>query len=251
MSKLDDIDIFNDPRTEGFSVYQDLLGFIPSNVKLYARSFLPKDFSGKFSEKDLSQKELDALDQIIFAEGTNRPGLLDYPDYKTSEKPYSDVTRNVVDLVAAGYKVSQDEVRANPNKYFVTDPYKKEKISVAELEKRYPGSMDPEAKGVMSLLSDLSNPRFSLKTSLGRAQITVDENGDYIITDTFDFNEDEKLNKKQMENLQSLQDAAGLGSSPIMEFLRRKAVGNKPIPIEINLGSKEDYEARQGIRSLE
>tara|TARA_R110001606_G_scaffold361810_1_gene515519 strand:- start:165 stop:917 length:753 start_codon:yes stop_codon:yes gene_type:complete len=250
MSKIDNIDIFKDTRTEGFSVYQDLLGFIPSNVKLYARSFIPKDFSGKFSEKDLSRAELESLDQIIFAEGTRNPGYIDYPDYKTSEKPYSDITRNVVDLVSAGYNVSKDEVRANPDKYFVTDPYKKEKISVAELEKRYPGSMEPEAKGIMGLLSDLSDPRFSLKTSLGRAKVTVNENGDYVITDTFDFNENKKLNEKQMENLQSLQDRAGLGASPIMEFLRRKAVGGKPIPIEINLGSKEDYEARQGIESL-
>ena len=89
-----------------------------------------------------------------------------------------------------------------------------------------------------------------MKTSLGRAKVTVNENGDYVITDTFDFNENKKLNEKQMENLQSLQDRAGLGASPIMEFLRRKAVGGKPIPIEINLGSKEDYEARQGIESL-
>ena len=211
---------------------------------------MPKDFDGKFSEKDLSQSELNSLDEIIFAEGTKNSGYLDYPDYKTSEKPYSDITRNVVDLVSAGYNVSKDEVRANPDKYFVTDPYKKEKISVAELEKRYPGSMEPEAKGVLSLLSDLQDPRFSLKTSLGRAKINVNEDGDYIITDTFDFNESQKLNEKQMENLQSLQDQAGLGANPIMEFLRRKAVGNQPIPIEINLGSKEDYEARQGIGSL-
>ena len=251
MSQIDKIDIFEDPRTEGFSVYQDLLGFIPSNVKLYARSFLPEEFEGKFSEKDLSQAELDALDQIIFEEGTQNPGYVDYPDYKTSEKPYSDVTRNVIDLVSTANNVSPSEVRSNPHKYFVQDPYKKERISVAELEKRYPGSSDPEAKGIMSLLSDLSDPRFSLKTSLGRAKINVNEDGDYIITDTFDFNETEKLNEQQLKNMQSLQKEAGLGANPIMEFLRRKAVGNQPIPIEINLGSKEEYLARQGIGSLD
>ena len=48
-----------------------------------------------------------------------------------------------------------------------------------------------------SLLKNLFSKNYNLKTLLGQSKITIDENGEMVVTDKFDFNDAEDLNSLQ------------------------------------------------------
>jgi hypothetical protein len=223
-------------RYKDFSLYADLLPFIPINMKLFIQSQLGIDRD--FTELDFTPREIAELDKMIFEQGLLDPAKIDYDDYNTGSG-YSDIARNVAGITAKKNKVSREEVLQNPEKYNVSDPETGESISVAEAERRYPGITSPKRLKI----KDLANPAFILKTTLGKADVLVDENNNIIIKDTYDFGTPE-TNAKEREFLEGV----GLGDNPAYELVRRVPLYNflnTPSSVNINLGTREDYEKRK------
>jgi hypothetical protein len=223
-------------RYKDFSLYADLLPFIPTNIKAFVQSQLGIDRD--FTELDLTNKEIAELDRMIFEQGLIDPSKIDYPDYSTGSG-YSDITRNVPGLAAKAYKVSTDEIKNNPEKYNVSDPQTGESITLAEAEKKYPGILSPKSISI----KDFSNPAFNLKTFLGKADVLVDEKGNLIIEDTYNFGSP-KTNIKEKAGLKGV----GLGDNPVYEAARRLPLYNPlntEYSVNLNLGTREDYEKRK------
>ena len=224
-------------RYKDFSLYADLLPFIPTNMKAFIQSQLGIDRD--FTELDLTDREIAELDKIVFEQGLLDPAQIDYPDYKTSDTPYGDITRNVLGVMAKHYNVSKDEILKNLGQYNISDPKTGESITLAEAERRYPGILNMDGLTIR----DLINPAFSMKTFIGRADVTTDEHGNKIIEDTYDFGSP-KTNIKEKESLKGV----GLGDNPVYEAARRLPLYNPlntEYSVNLNLGTREDYEKRK------
>lgn len=224
-------------RYKDFSLYADLLPFIPTNMKAFIQSQLGIDRD--FTELDLTDREIAELDKIIFEQGLLDPAQIDYPDYKTSDTPYGDITRNVLGVMAKHYNVSKDEILKNLEQYNIGDPKTGESITLAEAERRYPGILNMDGLTIR----DLINPAFSMKTFIGRADVTTDEYGNKIIEDTYDFGSP-KTNIKEKESLKGV----GLGNNPVYEAARRFPLYNPlntEFSVNLDLGTKEEYEKRK------
>lgn len=123
-------------------------------------------------------------------------------------------------------------------------------IAMGQVDKGY---LDYGDYGVASidrpLLRNLMDDRYNLKTLLGKAKVEVDEDGNLIVKDTFDFND-----AKDISNLEDLKDAlsdiygaykgetgsAGVGG--LYSAIRQigKYIGSAPgegAEVNINLGS--------------
>lgn len=225
-------------RYKDFSLYADLLPFLPTNIKAYIQSQIGIDRD--LTELDFTDKEIAEIDKIIFEQGTFDPDQINYLDYQTSDDPYADIARNVVGLMAKHYDVSEDEILARKNYYVLRDPKNPEKnITLAEAEKKYPGILNADPLSIRDLL----DPAFSLKTTLGRADVLTDENGNIIIKDTYNFGSPE-TNAKEREKLKSV----GLGDRPMYEAARRLPLYNRlntEYSVNLDLGTREDYEKRK------
>jgi len=225
-------------RYKDFSLYADLLPFLPTNIKAYIQSQLGIDRD--FSELDFTDKEIAELDRIMFEQGTFDPNQINYLDYQTSDDPYADIARNVVGVMAKHYDVSEDEILARKDYYVLRDPKNPEKtITLAEAEKKYPGILNADPLTIRHLL----DPAFSLKTTLGRADIITDEKGNVIIKDTYNFGSPE-TNAIERKNLKGV----GLGDRPAYEGLRRFTLYNPlntEYSVNLNMGTKEEHEKRK------
>lgn len=113
------------------------------------------------------------------------------------------------------------------------------------------GSIGYEDYGVNSIdrsfLRNILDDRYNLKTLLGKAKVEVNENGELIVKDTFDFND--KKDIKSLEDLKfaltDMKDAflgnSGYGGGGLYSLIRQgaKYIGSGPgegAPVEINLG---------------
>jgi hypothetical protein len=225
-------------RYKDFSLYADLLPFLPTNIKAYIQSQIGIDRD--LTELDFTNKEMAEIDKIIFEQGTLDPNQINYLDYQTSDDPYSDVARNVVGMMAKHYDVSEEEILERKDYYVLRDPKNlDESITLAEAEKRHPGILNADRLTIRHLL----DPAFSLKTTLGREDIITDEQGNIIIKGTYNFGTPE-ANAKEREGLKGV----GLGNRPVYEAARRLPLYNRyntEYSVNLNLGTREDYEKRK------
>tara|TARA_R110002110_G_scaffold6909_1_gene34403 strand:+ start:216 stop:1049 length:834 start_codon:yes stop_codon:yes gene_type:complete len=228
-------------RYKDFSLYADLLPFLPTNIKAYIQSQLGIDRD--FSELDLTNKEIAELDRIMFEQGTFDPNQINYLDYQTTDNPddpYADIARNVVGVMAKHYDVSEDEILARKDYYVLRDPKNPKKtITLAEAEKKYPGILNADPLSIRDLL----DPAFSMKTFIGRGDVVTDENGNIIIEDTYNFGSPE-TNAIERKNLKGV----GLGDNPVYEAARRLPLYNPlntEYSVDLNLGTREEYEKRK------
>ncbi len=174
---------------EDFSVFRDLLPFLPANMKQYMYDLMGGD--KPFTVNDLTDQELELLQKLVLPlipEDAKPGDVIDVP-YEAwqsiePERTYSDVTR----------PRRRDE-------YF--DPKTGEKRPLSELpedvqrrsleaeEKRHPGFDNPTEK---NLFQNMRNPNFRLKTLMGDAkiEIRIDEQGlpVPVLVDRFNYNED-------------------------------------------------------------
>ena len=195
-------------RYKDFSLYADLLPFLPTNIKAYIQSQLGIDRD--FSELDLTNKEIAELDRIMFEQGTFDPNQINYLDYQTTDNPddpYADIARNVVGVMAKHYDVSEDEILARKDYYVLRDPKNPKKtITLAEAEKKYPGILNADPLSIRDLL--------------------------------------DKTNVKEKAGLKGV----GLGDNPVYEAARRLPLYNPlntEYSVDLNLGTREEYEKRK------
>tara|TARA_R100001377_G_C3138611_1_gene91875 strand:+ start:129 stop:668 length:540 start_codon:yes stop_codon:yes gene_type:complete len=97
-------------------------------------------------------------------------------------------------------------------------------------------------KGVMSLASKMLDDEFQMRTTIGGANVTVNEEGDIILTDKFNFNNAEDIN--DLEDVKNaLIDIFGTDGA----YNKLRKIGTyagsgygKGAPIELNLGKYKD-----------
>tara|TARA_R110000744_G_scaffold145697_1_gene258369 strand:- start:876 stop:1721 length:846 start_codon:yes stop_codon:yes gene_type:complete len=238
-----------DPRARAraldFSVYADIPGFnlLPTNVKAYLQSQLGLGgVGGPITELDMTEKELAELDRIMFEQGTTDPTKIDYTDYGVD---LGKVTRpGIMQTYVDTYNkenpnsppITAQSITENPDNFRVRAP-NGEMMTFQELYNKY-GDNVMTPQGITP--ADFLNPAFNLMTFLGQADYSIDENGNIIINDVFDFT------KKTDGN--DVDAAQGLGNNPLYEIARKFPNVNPlatDIPVEINMGTREDYEARK------
>lgn len=125
-------------------------------------------------------------------------------------------------------------------------------IAIGGMDK---GFIDYEDYGVDSIdrniLRNILDDRYNLKTLLGKAKVMLNEDGELIVKDTFDFNDKQDI--KSMEDLKSalvdMKDAyqgkTGYGSGGLYSLIRQgaKYLGSGPgegADVDINLGKIKD-----------
>ena len=102
-----------------------------------------------------------------------------------------------------------------------------------------------------NLFRNLLDDRYNLKTLLGKAKVEVNDKGELVVKDTFDFND-----KKDIESLDDLKFAlkdmysaykgeTGFGGGGLYSLIRQgaKYFGSGPgegAPVEINLGKYKE-----------
>lgn len=237
-------------RAEDFSFYSDVFPFLPTNVKAYIQSQLGLgSLGGPITELDLTKQELAELDRIIFDSGTIDPNKINYVDYgvDTGKVARPGVLENYVNIYnknaeKMGYdSITQQDILNNPETFTVEVTTKDgfETLTFDELYRRYgPNILNPTGVN----LGDLNDPAFNLLTFLGKADYEINPQGNIVITDTFDFN-------KPATGKYDTTKGTGLGANPVYEGLRKIPEKNplaSDIPVEINLGTEEEYKERVG-----
>ena len=238
-----------DPRARAraldFSPYSDIPGInlLPTNIKAYALSQL--GLGGLLpiqGELDMTEKELAELDRIMFEQGTTDPTKIDYTDYGVDlgKVARPGVSQTYVDTYNKenpnSPPITAQSITENPDNFRVRAP-NGEMMTFQELYNKY-GDNVMTPQGITP--ADFLNPAFNLMTFLGQADYYIDENGNIIINDVFDFH-----SKKDGNDVDAAQ---GLGANPLYEIARKFPNLNPlatDIPVEINMGTREDYEARK------
>jgi len=186
-----------------FSIFKDVLGFIPLNIKQLFYDVAGGD--APITEKDLRDSEKQALIDLTkrIKEDKTRPqnniNRITYADYGTTQKGES-ITADV-----GGRRSGQ--------------PYVKSGIQAGEV------------------LSKFKDPYYSLKTTLGQASIVTDEEGNTIIKDRYNFND----NDGQITLNELYSDMRAVFNDPFYNIPRKigKYFGSaegEGSPVEINLG---------------
>lgn len=95
------------------------------------------------------------------------------------------------------------------------------------------------------IVQNLMDPRYNLKTLLGKAKVELTKDGDLVVKDSFDFND-----KKDVKNLEDFKSAMKdiyeqTKGDGLYQGIRTlgKYFGSGPgegIPVEINLGKYKD-----------
>ena len=228
---------------EDLSVFRDILPFIPINVKQYA--YYMMGGKGELNENDLTDAELNVLYNIANKK-LNDPNFspsrysdsnkITYPDYETGD--YSDISRG---NPASKEVHTQERLNAwerGEIKLNLEAPDGKTKTySYEEYVQDFPGVFD-DPLSVIELAKKLKDPNYSMKTTIGKAEIVSNEDDTYSVQDQYDF-----------------EYGKGKGQSSYGSFfLRPYAIArnlaakrkNKGSPVDINLGS-EEYIKRQGM----
>ena len=95
-----------------------------------------------------------------------------------------------------------------------------------------------QEKGIMELANKMMDDEFQMRTTIGAANLTIDANGDIILTDRFNFND--------AQDVRDLEDAKNaifdiFGTDGAYKKIRKVGTyagsgEGKGAPIEINLG---------------
>ena len=95
-----------------------------------------------------------------------------------------------------------------------------------------------QEKGIMELANKMMDDEFQMRTTIGAANLTIDANGDIILTDRFNFND--------AQDVRDLEDAKNaifdiFGTEGAYKKIRKVGTyagsgEGKGAPIEINLG---------------
>ena len=174
---------------EDFSVFRDLLPFLPANMKQYMYDLMGGD--KPLTVNDLTDQELELLQKLLLPlipEDAKPGDVIDVP-YEAwqsiePERTYSDVTR----------PRRRDEYldpKTGERRPLSELPEDLQRRSLEAKEKTHPGFDNPTEK---NLFQNMRNPNFRLKTLMGDAdiEIRIDEQGlpVPVLVDQFNYNED-------------------------------------------------------------
>jgi len=230
-------------RFEDFSVYREMIPFLPANVKQFVYDILGGKKS--FDINDLTDKEVTLVQELILplVPEDAKPGdviPIGYDVWDTTEpgNQYSDITRP-----KSSWQVKVDDEIKN---WGDLTEEEQRKAEITAEEKYGGGITTPTDKNMFQLMLD---PKFRLKTLIGGAQIIINEQGQPVLVDQFNYNrpEDEDMGNVKKRPLYNIPRMIGgmLGSQegegsrinlviPPLKQNKYKAGGTLDKPLEGN-----------------
>jgi len=221
-----------------FSVFRDVLPFIPINVKQYAYHMMGG--KGKVDINDYTDKELKTYYryiQEIMASGElsldqDSSVMMDYPNYGT-KGGYADI----VPIKNLGFSDEELEEWKTSGKTKAFPSGRKgtrEDYTYDEYVKKFPGALDSDGQSIGDLITNMQDPNYVAMTMTGKADITYDKDSNTIyLTDDYNHNPTGATPAEIIEALledPSLYAAAKAGA----QILNRDGS-----VIELDLGSPE------------
>jgi hypothetical protein len=177
-----------------FSVFRDVLPFIPINVKQHA--YHMAGGKGDVDINDLTKKEQEAYyryAQEIMASGElpldqDSSVMMDYPNYGT-ESDYGDIYWGKKNL-----GLSDEQLEAwKKGEIYINYPGGRngavESYSYEEFLEKYPGALDSDGQSIGDLITNMQDPNYVAKTFTGKADINYNKDSNTItVTDNYNHN---------------------------------------------------------------
>jgi hypothetical protein len=184
-----------------FSVFRDILPFIPINVKQYA--YHMAGGKGDVDINDLTKKEQEAYyryAQEIMASGElpldqDSSVMMDYPNYGTKEG-YADVVPiknlGLSDEQLEAWKRGELVIKYPGGRNGAVESY-----SYEEFLEKYPGALDSDGQSIGDLITNMQDPNYVAKTFTGKADINYNKDSNTItVTDNYNHNRGPKATTK-------------------------------------------------------
>jgi hypothetical protein len=177
-----------------FSVFRDVLPFIPINVKQHA--YHMAGGKGDVDINDLTKKEQEAYyryAQEIMASGElpldqDSSVMMDYSAYGT-ESDFGDIYWGKKNL-----GLSDEQLEAwKRGEIYITYPGGRngavESYSYEEFLEKYPGALDSDGQSIGDLITNMQDPNYVAKTFTGKADINYNKDSNTItVTDNYNHN---------------------------------------------------------------
>jgi hypothetical protein len=223
-----------------FSVFRDILPFIPINVKQHA--YHMAGGKGDVDINDLTKKEQEAYyryAQEIMASGElpldqDSSVMMDYPNYGT-ESDYGDIYWGKKNL-----GLSDEQLEAwKKGEIYINYPGGRngavESYSYEEFLEKYPGALDSDGQSIGDLITNMQDPNYVAKTFTGKADINYNKDSNTItVTDNYNHNRHPDATNKDI--IEAFIADPSLYAALKAGALLKNADGSV---IELDLGSPE------------
>jgi hypothetical protein len=187
-----------------FSVFKDILPFIPINVKQYA--YHMAGGKGDVDINDLTKKEQEAYyryAQEIMASGElpldqDSSVMMDYSAYGT-ESDFGDIywgkkNLGLSDEKFEAWKKGEIDITYGGGRYGAIQDY-----SYDEFLKAFPGALDSDGQSIGDLITNMQDPNYVAKTFTGKADINYNKDSNTItVTDNYNHNRNPAATNKDI-----------------------------------------------------
>ena len=222
-----------------FSVFKDILPFIPINVKQYA--YHMAGGKGDVDINDLTKKEQEAYyryAQEIMASGElpldqDSSVMMDYPNYGT-KGGYADVVPiknlGLSDEQLEAWKRGELVINYPGGRNGAVESY-----SYEEFLEKYPGALDSDGQSIGDLITNMQDPNYVAKTFTGKADINYNKDSNTItVTDNYNHNRNPAATTKGI--IEAFKADPSLYAAFKAGALLKNADGSV---VELDLGSPE------------
>jgi hypothetical protein len=187
-----------------FSVFRDILPFIPINVKQYA--YHMAGGKGDVDINDLTKKEQEAYyryAQEIMASGElpldqDSSVMMDYSAYGT-ESDFGDIywgkkNLGLSDEKFEAWKKGEIDITYGGGRDGAIQDY-----SYDEFLKAFPGALDSDGQSIGDLITNMQDPNYVAKTFTGKADINYNKDSNTItVTDNYNHNRNPAATNKDI-----------------------------------------------------
>jgi hypothetical protein len=223
-----------------FSVFKDILPFIPINVKQYA--YHMAGGKGDVDINDLTKKEQEAYYryvQEIMASGElpldqDSSVMMNYSAYGT-ESDFGDIywgkkNLGLSDEKFEAWKKGEINITYPGGRNGAVESY-----SYEEFLEKYPGALDSDGQSIGDLITNMQDPNYVAKTFTGKADINYNKDSNTItVTDNYNHNRHPDATNKDI--IEAFKADPSLYAALKAGAMLKNADGSV---IELDLGSPE------------